>query len=217
MVGIVTILTALCGIALSINARKRGLHPQWSFYILPLALALNDREVLIDSELVYIDWHIPFWIFSLPFFLINLKKLSTFFISRKNIGKAVTSGLFAGIVLVLVFQISKYQSLNFKLSLNTYSIIYAISTAIGEELFFRGALLGSLKNNGVSSFWSLIVTVTLFALGHRHHVFAGNNLEFLAVSLLGVVGGIITLRYKNLTGSVVMHVLLNLSPYFLLT
>lgn len=81
-------------------------------------------------------------------------------------------------------------------------LLVVIGAPLGEEVFFRGALLGRLTE-AVGPAWALILTSLVFAALHLYVI------QFLPVMIAGIYLGMIVLRTRDLTKAVIAHALAN--------
>jgi membrane protease YdiL (CAAX protease family) len=95
----------------------------------------------------------------------------------------------------------------------TLFILVAVQP-IGEEIFFRGFLLD--KFTALSGpYTAVLITAILFGLSHLSY---GMAYTTIVAGILGVIFGLAVIRTKNLTTSIVAHIIINLtglSLYFI--
>lgn len=92
--------------------------------------------------------------------------------------------------------IKKLQSRNYYFT--TYMVIFA--APIAEESVFRCSMIPERK--GIISFIMLFISSALFSMSHLSDFAIG---EFLAYSILGLVLGLIYIRYRNLVLNILVH------------
>lgn len=84
----------------------------------------------------------------------------------------------------------------------------ALVTAVGEEILFRGLLLGGLREN-VPAVFALIVQAVMF--GANHVSFGGRNVITKAISGLG--WGVVTLAFGTVLVAAISHVFFQFLVY----
>ena len=83
------------------------------------------------------------------------------------------------------------------------AVVLVIIVAIAEETIFRGYLLLRLRNLGASIAVALIISSTIFALGHGYEGASG----MATVGVMGFLFGLIYLWRGSLIAPIVMHFL----------
>lgn len=86
---------------------------------------------------------------------------------------------------------------------------YLFSTAIYEEMIYRGLLWMFLKDKGWGDFKIIIIQAILFWLSHISTVLVDPSQFFIVVPILSLILGYIVMRTKSLTPSTIFHVLYN--------
>lgn len=87
-------------------------------------------------------------------------------------------------------------------------VIRAIEVAIGEELFFRGAVMGTLIHKGQDPKIAIGIQGILFSIAHLSKPL---NQFFIPV-LFGFVIGFVVMKYKNIYAGIIGHALSNILP-----
>jgi membrane protease YdiL (CAAX protease family) len=82
-------------------------------------------------------------------------------------------------------------------------LIVGIGAPIFEEIFYRGLLLRSLERR-FGSVWAVVGSGLVFGLAHFQ------PLQAPALTLFGVVVGILTVRYGRLGPAIAAHVVFNM-------
>ncbi|WP_434523176.1 lysostaphin resistance A-like protein [Halorubrum sp. AS12] len=109
------------------------------------------------------------------------------------------------------------QGLSYSLtSLETIAIIVlgaVIIAPITEEILYRGLVLGTLLARGYGIVSAVTVMTLLFALIHLPNFGVAGT---LFISVWGLLPAVLRLRFDNLTGAVLMHMLNNLFTYLII-
>ena len=91
-----------------------------------------------------------------------------------------------------------------------------ISASLGEELFFRGYLLNRVKqlfyNSKISTLLALLISSIVFSFAHLYQGIPG----VVKVFLVGVLLGIIFIKYKNLKLVILLHAIIDTISLLLL-
>ncbi|WP_353436912.1 CPBP family intramembrane glutamic endopeptidase [Staphylococcus coagulans] len=101
----------------------------------------------------------------------------------------------------------------------TVIIITSLSTSIAEELFFRGLLLGYIERR-INIYWGLIISSALFSVVH---IMNGNfdlqNIIQISIGIFiaGLCYGLLTIYYKTIWSSIVIHFLFDITQLFDIT
>lgn len=82
-------------------------------------------------------------------------------------------------------------------------LVLAILPALAEELYFRGLLMGLLRDIKLSGFWLVLIPALLFAMMHLQFYY------LLPLLFMGALLGYVFYRTKNLWVSMYMHLLNN--------
>lgn len=83
---------------------------------------------------------------------------------------------------------------------------FVILTPIHEELFFRGALMGYLKEQ-YSPKIAIVYSTYVFALLHGHPGL------YPSTFFLGLILALVYFRWKNIWYPIILHMLINLHPF----
>lgn len=123
--------------------------------------------------------------------------------------RELVRGFAIGVTLMVLFVCvsQTFNLIDFKFSGFSTEIIFGFFlyslVAVAEEVIFRGYILANLRDK-LSSNNALIVSSLLFGLAHLgndHLSFVG----ILTISLSGFLMGMLTLRYKTISGAVGFH------------
>jgi membrane protease YdiL (CAAX protease family) len=153
--------------------------------------------------------------------LLYLKRrdLKDYFIQGKNLFPSLLLGLLSGLLLLLLSIILSRMKI---VIIEPFPDIPAlefplrfIEVVIREEILFRSFILGELKRQGVSDRISIVSQGILFSLAHvpRYHTVSEVPILIL-VTILGLIGGYITNKNKNIAGAIITHAIFNLVPFF---
>jgi membrane protease YdiL (CAAX protease family) len=106
------------------------------------------------------------------------------------------------------------QGLSYSLTTpSTVAIIVVgavIIAPITEEILYRGLVLGTLLSRGFGAVSAVAIMTGLFALIHLPNFGVAGT---LFISVWGVLPALIRLRFDNLSGAVLMHMLNNVFAY----
>ncbi|NNJ09236.1 CPBP family intramembrane metalloprotease [Chloroflexales bacterium ZM16-3] len=81
---------------------------------------------------------------------------------------------------------------------------------LAEEFLWRGLLLSALRDRGVNSHLSVLITTALYALNHYAVAPVGmfeRSLMAIMALPIGIIGGYLVLRTRNVWASVAIHML----------
>jgi len=106
------------------------------------------------------------------------------------------------------------QGMSYSLSDPTTLLVVIVGTVvlapITEEILYRGLVLGALTSSGFGSISAAVIMTVLFALMHLPNFGVGGS---IFISVWGLLPAALRLRYDNLSGATMMHVLNNLFAY----
>ncbi len=88
-----------------------------------------------------------------------------------------------------------------------YVFLLLIVTPIIEEYAFRGVLINTLGRYG--KYFAMIASAVIFAVAHVHFS------EFIPAFAMGILLGKISLRYKSIRPTIIIHILFNALLYVL--
>lgn len=134
--------------------------------------------------------------------------LSTLFVGTPELGENSTSQN--------IGTLSKTHSLFF------IGFLVAILAPVGEELFFRGAMLSSLVQDSTKRwirFFGVVIVSVIFALFHLQDP-TGTVADLLAVltpGLVGLMAAILTLKYNSLYPAIFTHLFYNGTVFLFIT
>lgn len=98
-------------------------------------------------------------------------------------------------------------------------LITSLTTAISEELFFRGFLMGYIENKA-NIYWGVIISSIIFSVVHlMNGTYNFRDLILIVMSLFiaGVCYGLLTIYYKTIWAAVVIHFLFDTTQLFNIT
>lgn len=98
-------------------------------------------------------------------------------------------------------------------------VITSFSTAMSEELFFRGLLLGYLEKY-TNTYWGLIISSILFSIVHTMNGdFDLKNIIQINVGIFiaGLCYGLLAIYYKTIWSSIVIHFMFDITQLFDIT
>jgi membrane protease YdiL (CAAX protease family) len=168
---------------------------------------LVGKEININLVVVRLNFVFPLWIPCVMYLLINSKNANKYFVSQRNTLKCLLYGMTTGLALgCLINYFYGYQ----QQTAGIWVWIYQLFTVLGEELFFRGILLGTLMKSNVKRWVSILIQGLIFLAGHSRYFASGNWIAIIGVLLIGVSAGIITTKFRNILGAIVLHAVYNL-------
>ncbi len=91
-----------------------------------------------------------------------------------------------------------------------------IGTAAGEEIIFRGVVLGAWTSTTVRGRWVLVVNMATFALWHVAGAFDGGTFHWLHVAFPGIAASLLLwsrLRCRSLIAPIALHAAANMTEY----
>jgi len=185
----------------------------WGFYRYLFRLPDEIEEFIIKPIL----WLVPVLYF--------VKKegsgLSSLGIATKNLFKSIYLALFFGLIFAfeaLLINYLKYGSFNFAANIGNKPLLFSLAisfmTAFSEETTFRGYLFSrvwsSLDNEWIANLstsivWALIhlpITIFVWKLS-----FASSMVYLMLTTIFGIASALIFARTKNITSSILLHVL----------
>ena len=129
-------------------------------------------------------------------------------------------GLFYGIFIGLV-SIVVLSDRGILCSYNTdkqEQMLRLLKVSIIEEVYFRGFLLGYLKEYKMR-FWSAnLIQSLLFVIAHMpRYLVGGDWLSLALVFLIALGSGYVVWGKKNIVGGILLHFLANIFPFFCLS
>lgn len=207
-----------------------------TIYLISLALSSFSGGVNIQISVMFSM--LGFLIATLLYAaLVGKLKTITSFLKLKNFHwQHITTGLFTAIMLYIVATMisivavligetnnteaganntsSNLGSLDFPTYLLISTLFVALLTPIAEELFFRGAVLGSLvqdSKNKIVRFLSVAYVSVFFAMMHFQEP-TGTVSDWTAVIVpgtVGLAGALLTLKYDSIYPAIFTHIFYN--------
>ena len=185
----------------------------WGFYRCLFRLPDEIEEFVIKPIL----WLVPVFYF--------VKKegsnLLSLGITTKNLFKSIYLALFFGLIFAfeaLLINYLKYGSFNFAANIGNKPLLYSLAisfmTAFSEETTFRGYLFNRvwaaldnewMANLSTSVVWALVhlpITIFVWKLS-----FASSMVYLMLTTVFGIASALIFARTKNITSSILLHVL----------
>lgn len=138
-------------------------------------------------------------------------------ITRKNLRPAVTWGLIIGVGLMLMdwfntfmyYRAGNAPMAEMETILVKLGFIYLFPVlVIAEEFLWRGMLLSALRDRGMNIHLAVALTTLLYAVNHYAVApvgFTERGLMAIMALPIGILGGYLTLRLRNLWVAVIIH------------
>ncbi len=194
-----------------------------------LAIIYGTSPPARDNMLTYMVMSIA----SVIVYSIAYYQSTLFGVGKKNLVKSLLWAIIVSIGFYLATSLIPAFSIGLPLVPNSVADslkfwIIVIIAPIAEELFFRGALLGYIRNYNpsekkIQTF--LIIQAVLFAFAHLGAYVTGfynysnitqglsainaNLSVFISAGLFGYIAGLFVSRVKNLYGSMLFHAIIN--------
>lgn len=206
----------------------QGVKQQWSFINIDAYLDLSGYEeaalaYVADHPLEYtlLCWLVIFVLFLLIMYPTGQRFTDLFSFRWLSIGNGLAS-IFAGFGLVFLINgavrfASDVAEIDFEyLSDDIFSVyniwylmvIVGLVTPFFEELFFRGILLGRLKN-GFGPLMTVLLSAVLFSLSHL------NVIQGIYVLPVGILAAYLVLETGSVFSAVWLHMVYNLVNIYL--
>jgi len=196
----------------------------WLFYV--AIETVVDTTAVLQLPVNYLVYGVVnLGVVALVYWLLSPDHRATVFAferpSLRETGAAVLTFLFGLAVFPLVSQLNAalgYQmaGMSYSLSDPTALVVVVVGAVVlapvTEEILYRGLVLGALRSRGLGSVSAAVLMTALFALMHLPNFGVGGT---IFVSVWGLLPAALRLRYENLSGAVLMHVLNNLFAYVL--
>ena len=134
----------------------------------------------------------------------------------KSMVKVVAISLISALPLTYLTNILAPTSHQIQVSIQLLIPMVLILAPIGEELLFRGLLLGCLMRC-ISRWWSIMLSSTIFALTHLPAFSAYSEspltmfLIFAGAFILGMIAGHFKTSLNSLTPAIITHSIFNFS------
>ena len=134
----------------------------------------------------------------------------------KSMVKVVAVSLISALPLTYLTNILAPTSHQIQVSIQLLIPMVLILAPIGEELLFRGLLLGCLMRC-ISRWWSIMLSSTIFALTHLPAFSAYSEspltmfLIFAGAFILGVIAGYFKTSLNSLIPAIITHSIFNFS------
>ncbi|WP_258953802.1 CPBP family intramembrane glutamic endopeptidase [Staphylococcus caeli] len=98
-------------------------------------------------------------------------------------------------------------------------LLTSLTTAISEEIFFRGFLMGYIEYQ-LNIYWGLLISSILFGIAHLtngSYNFQDTILIIIGIFIAGLFYGLLTLFYKTIWSSIILHFLFDSTQLFDIT
>lgn len=168
---------------------------------------LVGKEININLVIIRLSFVFPLWLPCVIYLLLNSKNANEYFVSQKNTLKSLLYGITTGLALGCLIN---YLYGNQQQTAGIWVWIYQLFTVLGEELFFRGILLGTMMKSNVKQWVSILIQALIFLAGHSRYFVSGSWIAIIGILLIGVSAGIITTKFRNVLGAIVLHAAYNL-------
>ncbi|MBX0324366.1 CPBP family intramembrane metalloprotease [Halomicroarcula sp. F13] len=163
------------------------------------------------------------FVVALMFGLLDTEQRARVFAFRPPSIRELAAAILAFVVGLGVFQVTErvsralgyqLQGLSYTLdnpvAVSTILIGAVVLAPVTEELLYRGLVLETLSERGLGPVSATALMTALFALIHLPNFGVAGTI-FIAV--WGILPAALRLRYDNLTGAILMHMLNNLFAY----
>lgn len=178
------------------------------------------------GDLSYVIFHIiilllTVFIFSTWIIKVLDDKLINYRISKPKFFKSCTIlgllGLLINYVLYLTFTNGEWVLNSEKMIISSIVIIItSLTTAVTEEYFFRGFLMGYIEKK-TNLFTGLIISSLLFSVVHlMSGQYDLSNVIQITISIFiaGLLYGLMTIFYKTIWASIIIHFLFDVTQLF---
>ena len=177
-----------------------GLIPVWVLSVFDYSITLFGFEINIG------------WIF-LPCLVLTIyliKIYPAYYLSNNKLISNILWGAAIGLFLGFVVTLVEPKSDPFELNILIRFLSYSIWVSVREEFYFRGFLLNNFEKIGVNPVITVLIQGFIFSLGHVYDLPIG----ILTSTLFGFLAGYITVKHKNIFGSIIGHIIINFLPEF---
>jgi len=191
-----------------INSKRRGLDFPWTFILVIIGRMVIGVNIGFNLGKINIYVYLLFLLLGC-FFYHERRHLGDYFINRHNLLRSIGIGLCIGVLFFLVFRIVGYNLLSVPSSEKVNFWHFAsnvLKIVLGEELLFRGCLLGYIRKNDIAYLYANSIQSILFTVGHlQRYLNSGDFLTLFLVLIFGFISGTITWKLENIAGAVMMH------------
>jgi membrane protease YdiL (CAAX protease family) len=211
------LLLMLIGAGLiAILGQKRGVDYSPSFGLLTALLMLAPFRlgftIQVGSHIV----HVPFVLLGIVvFMLIERRCKQDFFITKQGLSYTLLEGTILSVISLLIIGfISNLLPIKNNLqSLKTmpiYVLLEAFKVGVIEELLYRSFFLGYLRRFHFTSSEANLIQALYFTISHMRYLQNSDFAMIFVITGLGLFLGYITLRRKNVTAAMIIHVAVNM-------
>lgn len=201
---------------LSIKQRSRL---PWTFLIILIGVFFYDLRQL-NLIFIHIRLFLPLWMTVLFFYIVEFRACDKFFVTKCNFLRSTFIGIITSLLIfpLVIFWPSASTKSPYQLDLgniNWLVLIYAIDAGLSEELLFRGAILGYLKRYRLTLLKGVVFQSVVFSLSHVYYIQQFYWGSILFTFFIGIIAGMITWKTKNISGAIVLHILVNLTRFLI--
>jgi len=180
------------------------------------------------GDLGYILFHLLIVLLTFVIFTIWISKiiksdLKSFRITQPslNLSSIVLGFVGIGVIYVIFIVCTQgYWKINTNiLNISTVILITSLATAISEELFFRGFMMGLIEKK-TNIYYGLIVSSIIFSLLHLmsgQYDFKNIILIIIGLFIAGIFYGLVTIYYRTIWASIAIHFLFDATQLFDIT
>jgi len=210
------LLTIPITIGIELIAAKRGIAHSPAFGLLVISLLLAPFRLAVTVQVSSYSVDIPLVFGGIVILiLIERRQIQDFYITRQGLLYAMLDGIALSIISFLLLNLlSNYLPVRYNLQSPNIISVQSISTALQigiiEELLFRSLLLGYLRRLRFTPTNANLIQAMWFAVSHIRYLQNGDFGMMFVVISLGLLCGYMTLRRKNVTGAMILHIAVNM-------
>ncbi|SLB57297.1 CAAX amino terminal protease self-immunity [Mycobacteroides abscessus subsp. massiliense] len=200
-----------------------------------IMIFINDLSPLIGlipgigmGDLGYILFHLLIVLMTFIVFTIWIKKIIKSNLNDYRITKPYLSLKWAvlglsGIgyiyMLFMIFTQGSWQLNHHIWSVIVVILITSLTTAVSEELFFRGFLMGFIEKS-VNTFCGLLISALIFSLLHLmngNYDLTNSIIIIVGLFIAGIFYGLVTIYYQTIWSAITIHFLFDATQLFNIT
>lgn len=196
------------------NAKKQTLKKPWIFALIFICVAL----ILFNFYISFDD--LPVKVYPIVFLVIYLlvngpKEFKKDLFNREDFKESLLISAIISVPFILI-KIAFDRNNDSVASLTVVeTALPIIQTTFAEELIFRGFLISYLLDQKIKPGWVILIQTICFLGGHIYYInFPNAWLHFIYAGLFGTIAGYIVIKYKNILGLLIVHILINLTLLF---